>query len=45
MDPEFVMIPIVVATVIIGLPWLIFHYITKWKQAKTLTVGDEQLLD
>ena len=45
MDAEFVMIPIVVATVIIGLPWLIFHYITKWKQAKTLTVGDEQLLD
>ncbi|QMW24378.1 envelope stress response membrane protein PspB [Sandaracinobacteroides saxicola] len=29
----------------IGLPWLIFHYITKWKQAKGLTVQDEDLLD
>ena len=34
-----------VAILFLGLPWLIFHYITKWKQAKTLTVGDEQLLD
>jgi phage shock protein B len=28
-----------------GLPWLIFHYITKWKTAATLTTGDEKLLD
>ena len=31
--------------VVIGLPWLIFHYITKWKTAATLTGGDEKLLD
>ena len=42
---ELIMIPIVVAIVLIGLPWLIFHYVTKWKQAKTLTSGDEKLLD
>ena len=43
---EDVLIPaIVVGILFLGLPWLIFHYITKWKQAKTLTVGDEQLLD
>jgi phage shock protein B len=36
---------IIVPIVLIGFPWLMFHYITKWKQAKTLTVGDEQLLD
>ena len=43
---EDVLIPaIAITTLFIGLPWLIFHYITKWKQAKTLTVGDEQLLD
>ena len=30
---------------LIGLPWLIFHYITKWKQAPKITVEDEQLLD
>ena len=29
----------------IGLPWLIFHYMTKWKQAATLTQSDEKLLD
>jgi len=34
-----------IVTLFIGLPWLIFHYMTKWKQAKTLTDSDEQLLD
>jgi phage shock protein B len=34
-----------IITLFIGLPWLIFHYMTKWKQAKTLTAGDEKLLD
>jgi phage shock protein B len=43
---EDVLIPLIVVPVLfIGFPWLIFHYMTKWKQAKTLTVGDEQLLD
>jgi len=27
---------IIVPVLFIGLPWLIFHYVTKWKQAKTL---------
>ena len=35
----------IVPVVVIGLPWLIFHYVTKWKTAKTLTGADEQLLD
>ncbi|MEA3037998.1 MAG: phage shock protein, partial [Sphingomonadales bacterium] len=29
----------------VGLPWMIFHYITKWKMAATLTGADERLLD
>ena len=29
----------------IGLPWLVFHYITKWKGAATITGEDEKLLD
>ena len=29
----------------IGLPWLIFHYITKWKSQATLTGEDEKMLD
>ncbi len=43
---EDVLVPImVVGMLFIGLPWLVFHYITKWKQAKTLTIDDERLLD
>jgi phage shock protein B len=38
---EVIIIPIVM----IGLPWLIFHYITKWKSAARLTGSDEKLLD
>lgn len=34
-----------IGSIFIGLPWLILHYVTKWKQAKTLTVDDENLLD
>ena len=34
-----------IVSIFIGLPWLIFHYVTKWKQGKTLTQGDEKLLD
>ena len=43
---EDVVIPLIaIVSIFIGLPWLIFHYVTKWKQAKTLTSGDEKLLD
>jgi phage shock protein B len=34
-----------IVSIFVGLPWLIFHYVTKWKQAATLTSGDEKLLD
>jgi phage shock protein B len=36
---------VIVPVLFIGFPWLIFHYMTKWKQAKSLTFGDEKLLD
>ncbi len=36
---------IVVPILFIGLPWLIFHYITKWKSAARLTGSDEKLLE
>src|SRR4051812_46824605 len=43
---EDVIVPIVAfAALFVAFPWLIFHYITKWKTAKTLTGADEQLLD
>jgi len=40
------LIPIVgILTPLLGLPWLILHYVTKWKQAPKITVEDENLLD
>ncbi|MEY2927832.1 MAG: envelope stress response rane protein PspB [Pseudomonadota bacterium] len=36
---------LIVATLFIGLPWLIFHYVTKWKSTGSLTREDENLLD
>ena len=43
---EEVFVPIaVVGMLFIGMPWLIFHYVTKWKQAPKITDEDEKLLD
>ena len=35
----------IVPVVVIGLPWLILHYVTKGKTATTITSDDEVLLD
>ncbi len=40
MGPEII-IPIIV----LGVPWIIMHYITKWKTAATITNDDEHLLE
>ena len=45
MQEELIIIPIVMGTLFIGLPWLIFHYVTKWKTAATITNEDENLLE
>lgn len=43
---EDTLVPILVVGILfLGLPWIIFHYVTKWKSSATLTAGDEQLLD
>jgi phage shock protein B len=40
------LIPVIaIVTIFIGLPWIIFHYITRWKTAATLSGSDEKLLD
>lgn len=31
--------------IFVGMPWLFLHHITKWKQAKSITIEDEDLLD
>lgn len=43
---EDIVVPfIAITTLFLGLPWLIFHYVTKWKQAPKITDEDEKLLD
>jgi phage shock protein B len=43
---EDVLIPVLVVGILfLGLPWLVFHYVTKWKQSATITGADEKLLD
>ena len=40
------MLPILICGMLfIGLPWLIFHYVTQWKKGSSITVQDENLLD
>ncbi|WP_281388102.1 MULTISPECIES: envelope stress response membrane protein PspB [Qipengyuania] len=36
---------IIVPILFIALPWLIMHYVTKWKSAATITTDDEVLLE
>ncbi len=43
---EEVMLPVVILGILfVAFPWVLFHYITKWKTAATLTREDENLLD
>lgn len=44
---EDTLVPVMVCGILfLGLPWLIMHYVTKWKQAPgAMTTEDEQLLD
>ncbi|MEO7384557.1 MAG: envelope stress response membrane protein PspB, partial [Novosphingobium sp.] len=43
---EDVLVPIAICGFLfVALPWIILHYITRWKTAATLTTGDESLLE
>ncbi len=43
---EEVFVPIIaIGCIFIGLPWMIFHYVTKWKQSPSMTPSDENLID
>ena len=43
---EEIFLPLLICGMLfIGLPWLVFHYVTKWKQAPKITQEDEKLLD
>lgn len=34
-----------IVCIFIALPWIVLHYITKWKTAATITTDDEALLE
>ena len=34
-----------IAAIFIALPWLVLHYVTRWKTAATITTDDEVLLE
>ena len=43
---EDVLVPLIgCVSVFIGMPWVILHYVTKWKTASKITPEDENLLD
>ena len=42
---EDVLVPIMVMGILfVALPWLVLHYVTRWKTAATLTNDDERML-
>jgi phage shock protein B len=43
--PTFLVVITAILVVLVGLPWMIFHYVTQWKKNGALTVEDENLLD
>lgn len=43
---EDILVPLIVmGSLFVVLPWIMLHYVTKWKQAPKITREDEGLLD
>ncbi len=42
---DVLILTIIFGTLFVAMPWLIMHYVTKWKSAATMTSEDENLLD
>ena len=36
---------VAIIAIFVGLPWIVLHYMTKWKTAATITTDDEVLLE
>lgn len=45
MPPEFIVAIVAVVALFVVLPAMVFHYITKWRNQKTLMPNDEQMLE
>lgn len=42
---DFFEIAVPMLILFVGLPWIVLHYVTKWKHAAKITPEDENLLD
>ena len=43
---EEIFVPLfAIGGIFVALPWIILHYVTKWKTAATLTTDDEAMLE
>lgn len=45
MMEDFLLPVLVVGMIFVGLPWVVLHYLTKWKTSAALTSEDENMLD
>lgn len=36
---------VAIISIFVGMPWVILHYVTRWKTAATLTTDDEAMLE
>lgn len=45
MNDDVIIPVLIVGMLFIGLPWIILHYVSKWKTSASLTTEDENLLD
>ena len=41
---EFIWVPLILFLVLVAPIWIIAHYVTRWRTAKTLSAEDEKLL-
>lgn len=41
---EFLFVPLVVFLSVVAPIWIIAHYVTRWRSAKTLSAEDEKML-
>jgi phage shock protein B len=43
---EDIIVPVAICFMLfIGLPWLVFHYVTGWRRNRGISLEDERLLD
>lgn len=44
MDSELIFVPAVLFLTVVAPLWLLLHYVTRWRQSRTLSSEDERML-